>query len=127
MKKINSRQRISIHCIKAIDYICDHLHEVITIQDVADYTGLDRTYLGKLFHRETGKSIAEYIRFRKVETAKNMLLYSDFSCAEIAGYLAFSSHSHFSSVFRKYTGMTPLEYRNAFYRKHWEDSQNETD
>lgn len=123
MNKINSIRRISIHCIKAMDYICDHLHEVISVKNVADYVGLDRTYFGKLFHRETGESVAKYIRSQKIQAAQNMLLYSDFSCAEIAQYLAFASHSHFSDVFKKHTGMTPSEYRNAFYRKHWESEK----
>lgn len=120
MQKVNSDRKISIHCIKAMDYVCDHLHEVITVKNVADFIGLDKTYLGKLFRKETGQSVAEYIRSQKIQTAQNMLLYSDFSCAEIAQYLAFATHSHFSDVFKKYTGMTPFEYRNRFYRKHWE-------
>lgn len=119
MQKVNSDRKISIHCIKAMDYISDHLHEVITVKNVADFIGLDKTYFGKLFRKETGQSVAEYIRSRKIQTAQNMLLYSDFTCAEIAQYLAFASHSHFSDVFKKYTAMTPSEYRNRFYRKYW--------
>ncbi len=124
MKKVNSMKRLSIHCIRAMDYISDHLHEPITVQEVADNVGLDRTYLGKMFKRETGQCVAEYIRCRKVETAQNMLVYSEFSCADISQYLGFASHSHFSDVFRKYTGMTPSEYKVKYYRKHWEETCN---
>lgn len=120
MNKINSMKHYSIHCIKAIDYISNHLHEPITVQEVADNVGLDRTYFGKMFKQETMQTVAEYIRCKKVETAQNMLMYSEFSCAEISQYLGFASHSHFANVFRRYTGMTPSEYRENSYRKHWE-------
>lgn len=47
----------------------------------------------------------------KLRVAKNMLEYSDYSCTEIAGYLAFSQDSYFGKVFRQETGLTPTEYR----------------
>lgn len=123
MKKLHARNVVSPHCVKAIDYIHDHLHDNITLPDIADFVGLDETYMSKLFKKETGQTISVYISRKRVEAAKNMLMYSDFSCAEIAQYLHFSSSSHFGSVFKKMEGMTPLQYRSRNYRKHWEMSE----
>ena len=92
----------------------------LKIHDVADYVGLNITYLSKLFLEETGKNMAAYIRQQKINEAKNLLSYTDSNCAEIAQYLAFASGSHFAQVFKTQTGMTPLQYRNRNYRKHWE-------
>lgn len=119
MKKSNFGKRMSIHCIKAMDYISDNLHTPLTTFDIADYLGLDRTYFCKLFKKETGTSVSEYIRYKKIQTAQSMLIYSDFSCSEIAQYLGFSSHSHFSDCFKSISGCTPTEYRILHYKKHF--------
>ena len=119
MWKLKRVDNHSVHCKKALDYIYNHLHEPIWVADVAQYVGLNETYLSKLFLKETGKNIGAYIRQQKINEAKNMLIYTDDSCAEIAQYLAFASSSHFSLNFKRETGMTPLQYRNQYYRKHF--------
>ncbi len=119
MRKLKTVENHSVHCKKALDYIYNHLHEPIQIADVAAYVGLNETYLSKLFFKETGKNIGAYIRQQKINETKNMLIYTDASCAEIAQYLSFASSSHFSKNFKGETGMTPMEYRNKNYRRHW--------
>ncbi|MBQ6028339.1 MAG: AraC family transcriptional regulator [Treponema sp.] len=54
-----------------------------------------------------------------MEAAVNMLAYEDFSVLEISDYFSFSSSSHFCSVFKKETGLSPNAYRRANYRHHW--------
>ena len=54
---------------------------------------------------------------RKIETAKNMLVHSEFTSAEISDYLAFSSQSYFIRAFKKLTGMTPLEYQKKYFNR----------
>lgn len=61
--------------------------------------------------KETGQSISSYICEQKINTARNMLLFSSYSSAEIAAILAFPSQSYFSGTFKKKTGMTPSDYR----------------
>lgn len=98
---------------KCIDYIYSNLHTRITLIILADYVNLSPSYLSKLFKAETGSSVSEYIATRKIETAQNMLLYSDYSSSEIAQILAYPSQSYFTECFRKTTGMTPAKYRNV--------------
>ncbi len=119
MRKINSRRRVSIHIIKALDYIDAHLCERISITDVSEYLELDRTYFGKLFTKEIGVNFSEYVRRRKTDSAENMLLYSEKNIGEISDFLGFASPSRFSEIFRKYKGMTPTEFRQEYYRRHW--------
>ena len=78
---------------------------------------LNETYLSKLFRKETGLSISEYIRNKKIEEAMALLRYSEKTSIEIATDLGFSSHSYFISVFKKVCGMTPKEYRNQHLRR----------
>ena len=102
--------------VLCLDYIYDHLHETIRTEDLAEQTGLNRSYLSTLFKKETGFSISEYILSKRIEAAQNMLKFSEYSFAEIAAILAFSSQSHFIRVFKAHTGYTPREYRNKFFR-----------
>ena len=73
-----------------------------------------------LFKKETGETVSDCVRRKRVDTAKTLLQYTRYTCSEIAEYLCFSTDSHFSRVFRQYAGMTPGEYRRKHYRKHWE-------
>ena len=109
---VNSRQ-----IVRCIDYISQHLHEKITMEALAEYVQLNETYLSKLFKKETGQSVSEYIRDRKVEEAAALLRYSEKTSVEIATDLGFSSHSYFISIFKKVMGMTPKEYRDQYFRK----------
>lgn len=94
-----------------LDYIYNHLHQQIPVQDLADLCGLNASYLSTLFKSEMGLSISAYIMSKKLEAARNMLQYSSYSYAEISATLAFSSQSHFIRVFKKHMGCTPKQYR----------------
>lgn len=107
--------------IMTMDYIYDNLHSKISEGDIAEYVSLSPSYISRLFKKEVGVTICTYIAIKRVETAQNMLKYSDYSPVDIGNYLAFTSHSHFISVFRKYTGMTPNEFRKKYFRDNWGD------
>jgi len=117
MRLLRKRKIHTGHIAKCIDYIYEHLHTRITVSQLAGHTGLDASYLSRLFKKEVGVTINEYIRSRKIETAKNLLVYSDYGSAQIASILAFPSQSYFSEVFRRQTGMSPLRYRKTHFRE----------
>lgn len=98
-----------------VDYIYEHLHQRITVPDLAKHVGLTESYLSTLFKKETGRAISEYVMDRRIEAAGNMLKFSDYSCADIGAILAFSSQSHFIRAFKARTGMTPRAYRERFF------------
>lgn len=102
-----------------MDYVYYHLHGPISVADLSKHVGLSKAHLSTIFKKETGVTISDYVRSKRVEAAKNMLQFSDYTFQEIADYLAFSNHSHFISVFKKQTGYTPKAYRNKFFRHHW--------
>lgn len=103
-----------------VDYIYGHIKERITIEDLAEHTELSTSYLSRLFKKELGVSVSDYIREKKIEKAQNMLKYCDYSLIDIANYLSFSSQSHFIQAFKKYVGMTPKKYRDLYYCSSWE-------
>lgn len=99
------------------DYIHYHLHERITVPVLADLVNLHPNYLSTLFKQTMNCSISDYIRHQKLETAKNMLKYSDFTFAEIANMLALGSQSHFTELLKANCGLTPKQYRNRYYEE----------
>ncbi len=110
---------ISKPITQCIEYIYNHIHDRITVDDLADYTKLSQSYLSRLFKKELGISVSDYIREKKIEKAQNLLRYSDFSLVEISNYLSFSSQSHFIQSFEKLVGLTPKKYRDRYYRTSW--------
>lgn len=111
MKTLHKQKITSKPIAECIDYIYDHLHTRITINALAEHVNLSNSYLSRLFKKETGLSVSKYISTKKIETAQNMLIYSDCSLAEISTTLAFPSQSYFTETFRKQTGFTPSQYR----------------
>lgn len=114
MYSINNNKIYSKQIVKAIDYISDHLHSKIKAKDIANYLNLSVAYLSRLFKSEVGIVLSEYINIKKVESASSMLQYSKFNDLEISEILEFSSQSYFIKVFKKYTGMTPKEYKSRY-------------
>ena len=97
--------------LEVANYIQHHLSEAITAEDIAKSLFLSRPYLSRKFKEETGENLTDFILKEKTEEAKRLLRYTDKSATAIGVYLGFSSQGHFSRVFRKYTGLSPREYR----------------
>lgn len=112
-------QKAPIHSkpvIQCIDYIYEHIQERVTVAELSAFTNLSPNYLSKIFKKECGIMISEYIQQKKMELAQNLLKYSNYSIIEIANYLSFSSQSHFIQTFKKYSNCTPKKFRDSFYR-----------
>ena len=116
MRLLTKKTGTSKPVADCIEYIYVHIQERVTIDDLAVHTGLSPSHLSRLFKKETGVSVSNYIRENKVEKAQELLRFCDFSLIEIANFLSFSSQSHFTQMFREFTGMTPKKYRDQ-YRK----------
>ena len=102
---------------KCKDFIFSHLHDRITLEDLAAEADCNPNYLSQLFKECEGISISGYILQEKINRAKNLLIYSDYSYIEIATYLGFSSQSHLGTHFKKHTGYTLRQYREIYGRK----------
>ena len=109
-----TRKTQSPHVEACKNYIAAHLHRDFTLEDIAVYAGVSPTYLSALFSRTEHISLTEYTLRRRIAAAQNMLRFSDYPIVLIAEYLCFCSQSYFSTVFKRITGVTPLNYRKQF-------------
>lgn len=96
------------------DYIAQNYHHKIYLEDIAEAIGISQGHLARIFQRDTGMKIQEYILQFRIERAANLLKYSEASLSEISDYVCFNSQSYFGSVFRREMGMTPGQYRNEY-------------
>ncbi len=96
------------------DYIETHIHEKIEPEKMARDLGYTPYYLSRLFKKHTGESINTYLCSRQIEKSKEMLKNSSLSLLDISLSFHFSSPSYYCRLFKRFTGMTPTEYRNSF-------------
>lgn len=82
-----------------------------TVRYFADKVCLSPNYFGDLVKKETGKTPQEYIQNKIIDLAKEMIIGTDKTVSEIAYELGFQYSQHFSRIFKKNVGCTPLEYR----------------
>lgn len=95
-------------------YIEEHLHEKIYVEDLANLIHVNEQYFMRLFKKETGKSVMEYISERRISLASALLKNTDKSINFIADCVGCENYSYFTKLFKKYTGYTPREYRQQF-------------
>jgi AraC-like DNA-binding protein len=94
------------------NYVQHHLSEQISTETMAKEFFLSRAHFSTKFKAETGITLTDFILNEKTEEAKHLLRYSNKSLSAISAYLGFSSLSHFTRVFKKYSDITPKEYRD---------------
>ena len=97
--------------LPAIFYITEHFREDIDLKLCAAQIHLSVSRFSHLFTEKTGISPHRFIVSLRIDKAKELLMYSSMSVAEISRHVGFEDASYFSRIFRKYTGHTPMEYR----------------
>lgn len=102
------------HSIRVvIQYIKKNYYRDLPIGEIADLVNLSPSYLGNIFRQYVGTSLVNYIARIRVKNAKELLSKSNSKIYEISQMVGFSNSYYFSRIFRKITGMTPLEFRNS--------------
>lgn len=96
---------------KAMAYLRDNFSNRIRIEDIAKTVFLSPGYFATVFKNQTGCNPTEYIRKIRISQACDMLAGSDKSVSEIIYDVGYRDAKFFYQIFRRYTGMTPGEYR----------------
>ena len=99
------------HIRKALRYIGENYTQKLTLQHVAGEVNISPNHFSALFHKTVGVSFRDYLSQLRVEESKRLLLYSEYSLAEIASAMGFPDQSNFTKVFKRITGMSPGKYR----------------
>lgn len=113
VKRFKHTDESSLYVKRAKDYIIKHLNKKLSPGIIASELGISPDYLFHLFKSSVGNSPMNYVQQERITAASNMLKYSDYDISLIANYFQFKTQSHFTAVFKKYTGLTPAEYRRT--------------
>jgi AraC family transcriptional regulator len=101
----------SQHLRRAFDFILNHLAEDISLDDLADLTGLTGKHFARAFKQSTGMPPHRYLIAQRIEAAKRRLIDTMDSLADIALACGFADQSHFTATFRKAVGVAPGTWR----------------
>lgn len=114
VREQKERRHTSSYTEQCKDYVYGHYREKIYLDDIADTLGISSSYLSRLFKKETGISLQDFINDVRVEKAANLLRYSEVTLPGIAEYVNFPSQSYFGKIFKKKMQMTPKQYRELY-------------
>ena len=98
---------------RTCEYINKNCGGEITSRDICKALGISRSYMSREFNREMHVTVREYINSVRIKNAKVLLESSALNVSEVAYSVGFSDSGYFSSVFKKATGLSPLEYKKG--------------
>lgn len=104
----NSKDR---HIDVAKQYIIQNYHRAITIVDIAKKVGVTSNYLANIFARNLNVTPKQYLTNIRMEQAKKLLETRKYKVKEVGNLVGFKNQLHFSGEFKKYTGLSPLQYQ----------------
>ncbi len=111
--KLGIKPSLSLEVRKCRTFIASHLYSPLDLARLAKAANMSTRTLSNRFRQETGTTPMAYVQSARIEEAKFLLHYSRHSILEISNALHFSSQSHFTSVFRHTTGMTPKQFQES--------------
>lgn len=102
---------------KAQEFIENNFEEKITVDQLASMLALGRRNMERRFKKATANTVVEYIQRVKIEAAKKTLETGRKNINEVMYYVGYSDNKAFRTVFKKITGLSPIEYKNKYNRE----------
>lgn len=107
-----------ITAIKTVlSYITDHYHEKLYVQDLASQVNMNEQYFCRFFKRSIGKTPIDYINDYRLNKVIRLLEIGDAQITEICLECGFNNMGNFQRLFKRKTGITPLQYRKLYLSK----------
>lgn len=97
-----------------IDYINAHYADELTLEDVAARCGFSKFYFAKLFKEYSNTTFLDYLTFKRLAAAEEMLVSSDKTMTDIAMLSGFNSISSFNRAFKRKKGVSPSKYKSLY-------------
>ena len=111
------REHADIEILKAQEYIEANYHDKITVDVLADKFAISRRSFERRFKKATGNSVVEYMQRVKIEAAKRSFETSRKNINEVMFDVGYTDTKAFRTIFKRITGLTPVEYRNKYNKQ----------
>lgn len=101
---------------EALSFIEQNFQNNISVEDIASFCGLNRSYFGKIFHDTIGKAPQEFLMNYRMAKATELLKLTKLSIADVGNAVGYPNQLHFSRAFKHIYGISPREWRkkNSF-------------
>ena len=106
-------ERGELYVLKVKNYVAKMISDPVSAQSLADYCGLERHYLCRIFKQRTGQTLQEYTLTSKMRRAKEFLLSTSLSVGDVARSVGYDDVYNFSKMFKKQFGMSPKKLRDS--------------
>jgi len=100
---------------EALRLISEHYSEAIAVKDVAEFLEMSESSFVKMFKNKTGYTFLKYLTLYRIKNSVKFLADKRLRVCEVANMVGYADCRYFGDVFKKYLGMTPLEYRRGRY------------
>lgn len=98
---------------RLLAYVDEHFRENQSLSDLEQHFFISRYHICRLFKKETGLTLSQYVNRKKISLAQQLLKDPDLTVNAVGQEVGFHSPQHFSQVFKTLTGMTPSDYRTS--------------
>ena len=102
---------------KIVTYIISNIAEHLSLQQIADKFNYSTAYVNRILKRDTGCSVIQFIKQKRVTLAKALLFLDDMTIEDVSVAVGYESLSYFCRVFRQVEGTSPSEYREKILNK----------
>lgn len=117
LKLLDKMDESNIIIIRAKQYVFMNIDKNISLSDIAEFIGLSSSYFSRLFSEVTGQRFIDYVTKEKIAIAMEMIRSTSLKIYEIADNVGYENVHYFSRVFRKTTGVSPMEYKSGKHSK----------
>jgi len=111
----DTEQKVNYLAVNAIKYMKENYSKKLDLHIVADSLFISSWYLCKVLKKGVDNSFVPLLNEIRISEAKNLLIESNYKVYEICEMVGYTDKSYFTKIFKKYTGMTPNQYRNSQY------------
>ncbi len=108
----NSNGLRDFYIKEAVAFIEQNFQNPITIEEIAKFCGLNRSYFGKIFHKSIGKSPQDFLISYRMTKAAELLKLTSLSIADVGNAVGYENQLHFSRAFKHVYGISPRQWRN---------------
>ena len=98
-------------------YIAENCCSPLSLNSIAEQFYMNKCYLSRIFKEITGFTVNGYLHARRIQKARSLLIQNSMNISEVAEAAGYENLTYFERVFKKHTGMSPLEYRRQYGKR----------
>jgi two-component system response regulator YesN len=103
--------------LNALKYINDNITSPITLTDVSSAIHISKGHTTRIFKKEMGMTVSQYINKQKIILAKDMLTSKELSIQDIAHLIGYENYGYFNKIFTSHFGMSPVKMKSQLKNK----------